>query len=122
MDLVYRRRVSSRPGIGGIGRLVRPDKRYCWAWLTFCHRESDATVHLGKSITGSTFGCWVAIEARQRARPGGKLTADGARIIATRGHRIGVATHGRGRRRAGGGSRWERLQYDQYYNHGRCTN
>lgn len=82
--------------IGEIARFARPEKLCCWAGLTPRHRESDTTVRRGPiTKQGSTLVRWAAIEACQRTRPGTKLAADRARIIAARGRNIGVVAAAR---------------------------
>jgi transposase len=82
--------------IGDIGRFARPEKLTCWAGLTPRHRESDTTVRPGPiTKQGSTLVRWAAVEACQRTRAGTKLAADRARIIANRGHNIGVVAAAR---------------------------
>jgi transposase len=82
--------------IGDIDRFARPAKLTCWAGLTPRHRESDTTVRRGPiTKQGSTLVRWAAIEACQHTRPGTKLAADRARIIAARGRNIGVVAAAR---------------------------
>jgi transposase len=66
------------------------------AGLTPRHRESDTTIRRGPiTKQGSTLVRWAAIEACQRSRPGTKLAADRARIIAARGRNISVVAAAR---------------------------
>jgi transposase len=82
--------------IGDINRFSRPEKLCCWAGLTPRHRESDRTVHRGPiTKQGSQLVRWAAIEACQHTRPGTKLAADRARLIAARGRNIGVVAAAR---------------------------
>jgi transposase len=82
--------------IGDIHRFARPEKLTCWAGLTPRHRESDTTIRRGPiTKQGSTLVRWAAIEACQHSRPGTKLAADRARIIAARGRNIGVVAAAR---------------------------
>ena len=53
------------------------------------------TVTTATDKQGSRLVRWAAIEACQRTRPGTKLAADRARIIATRGRNIGVVAAAR---------------------------
>ena len=74
--------------IGDVRRFATAAKLCCWAGLTPRHRESDVTVHRGRtSKQGSKLVRWAAIEAAQKAPTRTFLKDDFRRIADRRNNR-----------------------------------
>jgi hypothetical protein len=71
-------------------KIEKEDRKTSKPWVT-----GGLDIEVATDKQGSTLVRWAAVEACQRTRAGTKLAADRARIIANRGHNIGVVAAAR---------------------------